>query len=163
MGDFSHRAATALLSSELLPVTIRMKLMRALGFEFADDACIWAGASLRSKKITIEPGVFINVGFFHDGFDYLHIRRNVRIGQFVRVLTATHDVGPSHQRGLIEVVGQPVEIQEGCWIGANSTILPGVVVAPGCVIGAGSIVLRSTEPNGVYAGNPARLVRLLEE
>ena len=45
------------------------------------------------------------------------------------------------------------------WIGDNSVILCGVDIAHGCVIGAGSIVTKSTEPYGVYVGNPARLLK----
>lgn len=46
-------------------------------------------------------------------------------------------------------------------IGSNSTILP-VEIADGCVIGAGSVVTRDCTVKGIYAGNPARLVRALD-
>ena len=44
-------------------------------------------------------------------------------------------------------------------VGAGSTIFPGVEIAEGCAIGAMSLVLKSTEPWGIYAGNPARLLK----
>ncbi|MEM0937208.1 MAG: acyltransferase [Pseudomonadota bacterium] len=44
-------------------------------------------------------------------------------------------------------------------VGTNSVILPGVEVAEGCAIGAMSLVTRSTEPWGIYAGCPARRLR----
>ncbi len=136
--------------------------MRALGFSISPKATIWAGANLRSKKVNIGHGVFINVGFYHDGYDQLEIEDNVRIGPFVRVLTATHDIGPSLQRGRIEVVGKPVCIKDGCWIGSGVTILPGVTIGRGCVIAANSVLFEDTEADGMYAGNPARRVRDLE-
>ena len=46
-------------------------------------------------------------------------------------------------------------------IGSNSTILP-VEIVSGCVIGAGSVVTRDCKTKGVYAGNPARLLRKLD-
>jgi maltose O-acetyltransferase len=159
MGDYAHRVITAFLGSELIPASIRIKLMRGIGFNISKDVCIWAGASFRSKNLKIGSGVFINVGFFYDGYDHFQIGNNVRIGQFVRILTATHDIGPSCQRGLIEVVGKPVTIKDGCWIGSGVTILPGVTIEHGCVVAANSVVLVTTEPNGLYAGNPARLIR----
>ena len=159
MSDYIYRITNVALASELLPVFLRTRAMRALGFNMSLEAAIWAGANLRSKKINIGPGVFINVGFYHDGYDTLTIEDNVRIGPFVRILTATHEIGPSHQRGQIEVVGKPVCIQHGSWIGAGVTILPGVTIGRGCVIAANSIVLKTTEPDGMYAGNPARRVR----
>lgn len=45
-------------------------------------------------------------------------------------------------------------------VGSNATILP-VSICDGVVIGAGSVVTRDIERRGVYAGNPARLIREL--
>ena len=162
MSDYGYRLTNAFLASELLPASVRTKAMRALGFSMSAKATIWAGANLRSKRVSIGQGVFINVGFYHDGYDALVIEDNVRIGPYVRILTATHDIGPSQQRGLIEVLGKPVCIRDGCWIGSGVTILPGVTVGRGCVIAANSVVFENTDADGMYAGNPARRVRDLE-
>lgn len=162
MGDYAFRILNAALGSELIPARVRNKLMRATGFEIAADTCIWAGANFRSRRVRTGTGVFINVGFYHDGYDSLVIGRNVRIGPFVRIITATHEIGSSEQRGLREVVGRPVRIGNACWICAGVTILPGVDVARGCVIGANSVVHASTRPDGLYVGNPARRVRELD-
>jgi acetyltransferase-like isoleucine patch superfamily enzyme len=45
-------------------------------------------------------------------------------------------------------------------IGSNATILP-VNICDGAVIGAGAVVTKSITVPGVYAGNPARLLRAL--
>ena len=55
---------------------------------------------------------------------------------------------------------KPIEIGNQVSIGSNSTILP-VKVCDGCVIGAGSVVTTDLTIKGVYAGNPARLIREL--
>ena len=53
-----------------------------------------------------------------------------------------------------------IEIGNDVWIGARVVVLPGVHIADGCVVGAGSVVTSSLgEPYGIYAGNPARLLR----
>lgn len=44
-------------------------------------------------------------------------------------------------------------------VGAGSIIFPGVNLAEGCSVGAMTLVNRSTEPWGIYAGNPARRVK----
>ena len=44
-------------------------------------------------------------------------------------------------------------------IGANSTILCGIKIEDGTMIGAGSVVVKPTEKNGVYFGNPAKFNR----
>ena len=53
----------------------------------------------------------------------------------------------------------PVKIGDGVWIGANATILPGVIVGDGCFIAAGALVTEDCEPDGFYAGVPARRIR----
>ena len=45
-------------------------------------------------------------------------------------------------------------------IGTNSTVLP-VTICDGVVIGAGSVVTKDITVAGIYAGNPARLLRKL--
>jgi acetyltransferase-like isoleucine patch superfamily enzyme len=57
---------------------------------------------------------------------------------------------------------RPTRIGNNVSIGSNATILPVEIVA-GTVIGAGSVVTRSISVRGVYAGNPARLLRTLQE
>lgn len=44
------------------------------------------------------------------------------------------------------------------WIGSGVTVLPGIRIGDGSIIGAGSVVTKSTEPFGVYVGNPAKLI-----
>ncbi len=56
-------------------------------------------------------------------------------------------------------LSKPTIVKNDVWIGTKVTLLPGVTVENGCVIGAGSVVTTSCEPYGVYAGNPARLIR----
>lgn len=162
MSDLFHRMFDHLISTEMVPVFLRMKLMRLRGYGVHKTSCVWSHHIIKSTKITLGDQSFINIGFFFDGADNLHIGNRVRIGQFVTVLTATHEIGPSEQRCTMEAVLKPVIIEDGCWIGANVTILPGVVIRRGCVIGAASLVTRSTEPDCLYIGNPARMVRALD-
>ncbi len=55
-----------------------------------------------------------------------------------------------------------VILENGCWIGANCTILPGVRIGKNTVVGAGSIVTKSFPPNVLVAGNPARIIKMLD-
>jgi carbonic anhydrase/acetyltransferase-like protein (isoleucine patch superfamily) len=52
----------------------------------------------------------------------------------------------------------PTIIGNNVSIGSNATILP-VKICDDVVIGAGSVVTKNIEFSGVYAGNPARLIR----
>ena len=54
----------------------------------------------------------------------------------------------------------PTLVENNVSIGSGSTILP-VKIVTGCVIGAGSVVTKDLSIKGIYAGNPARLLRKL--
>ena len=76
----------------------------------------------------------------------------------VGIITANHDLLNLD----IHLEAQDVTIGEGCWIGMNSVILPGVVLGPNTVVGAGSVVTKSfPEGFAVIAGAPAKLIRSL--
>lgn len=55
---------------------------------------------------------------------------------------------------------KPTHIHNHVSIGSNATILP-VYICEGAVIGAGAVVARDITQKGIYAGNPARLIRSL--
>ncbi len=51
----------------------------------------------------------------------------------------------------------------GASIGANATLLPGIVVGAGAMVGAGAVVTRNVPPNAVVVGNPARVARYVSD
>ena len=53
----------------------------------------------------------------------------------------------------------PVEIGDGCWLGINVVILPGVRIGRQCVIGANAVVADDIPDFSVAAGVPARVLR----
>ena len=56
----------------------------------------------------------------------------------------------------------PTRVRRGASIGSGATLLCGITVGENAVVGAGSVVTRDVEPNTVVAGNPARVLRILE-
>jgi acetyltransferase-like isoleucine patch superfamily enzyme len=52
-----------------------------------------------------------------------------------------------------------IVIEDDVWIGANSTVLPGVTVGKGSVIGAGSVVNRDVPQYSVAVGVPAKVIK----
>jgi len=98
------------------------------------------------------------------------------MGQFCHTSSYFAAVGSRHtlhhpstfavSRGPYAFLGEPADrvgdivIGNDVWFGMRVILLPGVRVADGCVVGAGSVVTANlTEPYGIYAGNPARLLR----
>jgi len=55
----------------------------------------------------------------------------------------------------------PVRLKKGCWVGANSVILPGVTIGKHAVVGANSVVRTSVPDFCVAVGSPAKIVKKL--
>lgn len=53
-------------------------------------------------------------------------------------------------------------IESGATIGANATILPGLVIGQGAMVAAGAVVTKDVPPYALVAGNPARFVRTIK-
>lgn len=58
---------------------------------------------------------------------------------------------------------KPIVIHDKAWIGFDATILKGVTVGEGAVVGAKSVVTRDVPPWSVVAGNPARVVKYIDQ
>lgn len=94
------------------------------------------------------------------GHGGLTIGNGVRIAAQTIIIPANH----SFERTDIYIYKQPetrlgIVIEDDVWIGAGAKILDGVKIAKGSVIAAGAVVNITTEPYGVYAGVPAKLIK----
>jgi acetyltransferase-like isoleucine patch superfamily enzyme len=57
----------------------------------------------------------------------------------------------------------PVKICDKVWIGFNVIILKGITIGEGAVVGAGSVVTKDVPPWTIVAGNPAQVIREIQE
>ncbi len=111
-------------------------------------------------NITIGEGSYLNFccHFVDDG--KIIIGKNVLFGPCVTIATVGHPIDPS-MRGYMYT--DPVIISDNCWIGANTTICPGVHIGKNSVIGAGSVVVHDIPSDSIAAGNPCKVIRPISE
>ena len=76
------------------------------------------------------------------------------IGPNVVLTNAKYPLSPGVKDSLVGPV-----IRRNAKIGANATLLPGVVIGEGALVGAGAVVVRDVPPGAVVVGNPARVIR----
>ena len=117
--------------------------------EIGEGCSIWFGAVLRGDVNSIRIGNRVNI---QDGtvLHTLYEKSTVEIGD---------DVSVGHN-----VTIHGAKICAGALIGMGSVVLDHAVVGEGAIVAAGSVVLSKTiiEPNSLYAGVPAKFVRLVD-
>ncbi|MFD8592868.1 sugar O-acetyltransferase [Streptomyces sp. NPDC059637] len=87
---------------------------------------------------------------------------DVLIGPRCQFYSSDHPFDAGMRRAMWEIA-QPITVGNSVWFGGGAIVLPGVTVGDGAIIGAGSVVTRDV-PAGVLAvGNPARVLREVEE
>lgn len=136
----------------------RVFLLRTFG------AKIGKGVVMNKPRINIKYPWKLEIGDFSwlgEGcwiynMDDVKIGSHVNIAQNVMLLTGNHNF----QMESFDVFTKPICVEDGVFVGASSTIAPGVKCGVNSIISVGSIVLKDTVPNGVYGGNPAQLVKM---
>jgi putative colanic acid biosynthesis acetyltransferase WcaF len=78
------------------------------------------------------------------------------VSQQAYLCSATHD----YEDPRFPLISFPISIGSYAWICARATVQPGVSVGDGAVLGLGAIATKDLEPWTVYAGIPARKVKL---
>lgn len=115
----------------------------------------------------IDIGGFVHIGAFSALFGRggITIASYANLSARVSVYTTNDDYSGAHLTNpmvLAEYTGvgiAPVSLRKHALIGAHSVILPGVCIAEGVAVGALSLVDRSLEAWGIYAGIPAKFVK----
>jgi acetyltransferase-like isoleucine patch superfamily enzyme len=101
------------------------------------------------NNVTIKCGVQL--------WDGVTLEDNVMIGPNA---TFTNDKHPRSKNPDWKL--ERVLVRKGASIGANATILPGLVIGEGALVGAGAVVTRDVPAKAVVVGNPAVILRMLE-
>jgi acetyltransferase-like isoleucine patch superfamily enzyme len=131
------------------------------GVSIREDNEIGNGVSIGTNSV-LEFGNRIGHGSrIHSGcfLEMTIIEEHVFVGPHVVFTDDPHPMGCPRYK---ECLGG-VTVRRLAKIGANCTLLPGVVIGKGSLIGAGSVVVKSIPDGVVAAGNPAAVLKNIEE
>jgi len=104
------------------------------------------------KGITIGEDTVVGDHAFLDGRAPLKIGNHVSIASQVLIYNSEHNV----HREDMEVVEEPVTIEDYAFIGPRAIILPGIKIGKGAVVAAAAVVTHDVPPGKVVGGVPAR-------
>ena len=152
---------SALLLDNRLSGRLRAGLLRLNGARVGRNCFVRGNLQLlEGFDLTLGDEVFINSGCCLDFAAPIRIGSRVQISFQVTLITGDHHFGP-HERRTGAFCPRAIVIEDGAWIGARSTILPGVRIGAGAVVGAGALVTKDVPPDTVVIGVPARVHRTL--
>jgi maltose O-acetyltransferase len=114
------------------------------------------------QNIHVGDHVYLNVLCTILDCNEVHIGHHVMIGPGVQIYTAAHHLQAETRIQGWEVA-KPIVIEDNVWLGGGAILLPGVRIGRNAVVGAGAVVPRSVPANTVVAGNPARVIREIEQ
>lgn len=128
------------------------------------------------KKIYMEPVINFDYGYnifvgenFYANFNCtfldvstIEMGDNCMFAPNVQLYTATHPLHPVKRNSGLEYA-KPIKIGNNVWLGGGVIVTPGVTLGDNVVVGAGSVVTKSFPDNVVIAGNPARIIKTVEE
>lgn len=125
-----------------------------------DDFCVLSGLVKIGKFVHVAPHCLIaggEKGITMEDFSGL--------AYFVQVFSQSDDysgatlTNPTVPKKFKNEKKESVHLGRHVIIGAGSIVFPGVNIAEGCSVGALTLVNRSTDPWGIYVGNPAKRVK----
>lgn len=142
----------------------------------AEISTCFGGSLIIGKKSEIHNGVIINTygGNISIGeqcsinpYTIIYGNGGVKIGESVRIASHCSIISFNHNYDLLDqdimyqgLSKKGIVIENNVWVGSGSRILDGVTIKSGCIIGAGSVVTKSTEKNCIYAGAPAKILKV---
>lgn len=120
-----------------------------------DNVSIGTGSDVE-HHVKIGDGVRIHSNVFIP--EYSEIHENAWLGPNVVLTNTLHPLCPKIKKCL-----KGPTIKKNAKIGANSTILPHVIIGENAFVAAGSVVTKDIEKNKVVAGNPAKVIKDVSE
>ena len=125
---------------------------------------IGASTFICKSEIIIEDDVTMAWGctvYDHNSHSiFWEERKNDTLKEYENLLSGKNSID---NKEWSNVKTSPIRICSKAWIGMNAIILKGVTIGEGAVVGAGSVVTKDVPPWTVVCGNPAKVVKYIED
>ena len=152
-----HFANALFLQNPLNPSSsLKIIILRLFGAKIGEGVVLKPSINVKYPW-NLEIGNYSWIGehAWLDSLAPIKIGSNACISQGVYFCTGNHDwTDPAF--GLVV---KPISIEDGAWVGARATVLPGVTVKSHSIVAAGAVIAKDTEAYGIYVGNPAAKVK----
>ncbi|MEY4330456.1 MAG: hypothetical protein RL609_1204 [Bacteroidota bacterium] len=160
-GSFLKRSlwflANALLLKSSHPFSfIRVMGLKIFGAHVGKGCVIRPGVNIKHPwLLSIGNNTWIGENTWIDNLTQVDIGSNVCLSQGVTLITGNH----RWDNESFDLTLHPIQIADGAWIGAKSTLLPGAQIENHAVIAAGSVVHHTIPAYEIWQGNPAVMIK----
>lgn len=117
----------------------------------------------KKPSIVIGNNCYIGFGFsaLASSKGHIYIGNDVLFASNVLITNENHGMNPESNIPYMnqELNAKNISIGNGCWIGENVCILPGVNIGEKSIIGAGAVVTKEIPPFSIAVGNPAKIIK----
>jgi len=139
------------------------KFINLYGCEIGDETKIGAFVEIQKNASVGKRCKISSHSFICEG---VTIEDNVFVGHNVAFINDSYPRATSEDSRLQTEADWHVEktvVKKGASVGSGCTILSNVTIGENALVGAGSVVTKDVPPNAIVAGNPARILRYIEQ
>ncbi len=127
--------------------------------------CVYVGPNVEIRnvnKLYIGNNVSIHRFSYIDALGEIHIGDNVSVAHNCSFVSFNHTwADPSLPIRDNPTIAAPIVLENDIWLGCGVRVVAGVRIFSRTVVAAGAVVVKSTQPAGLYAGVPAKLIKKL--
>jgi putative colanic acid biosynthesis acetyltransferase WcaF len=132
--------------------SVKVTMLRLFGARVGNGVVIKPHVRIKYPwRLIIGNHVWIGEDCWIDNLAQVTIGNSVCLSQGSFLLCGNHDFSKS----TFDLMIGEIVLEDGVWIGAKSTVCPGVVCSSHAVLAVGSVATKNLEPYSIYQGNPA--------
>jgi putative colanic acid biosynthesis acetyltransferase WcaF len=135
---------------------LRAITLKCFGAKLGAGCVLRPGINIKHPwLLTIGDNTWIGENTWIDNLTDVEIGSHVCLSQGVTIITGNH----RWDKETFDLTLHPIHIQDGVWIGAKATLLPGTAIETHAVIAAGSVIHQRIPAYEIWKGNPASFVK----
>ena len=138
---------------------LRVFVLRLFGARIGSGVVLKPGINIKYPwLLSIGDHSWIGEDVWIDNLAQITIGSDVCISQGAMLLCGNHN----YKSISFDLIVSPILLESGSWVGAQSTVCPGVTLGSHAILTVGSVAVSDLEPYGIYQGNPAAFVKTRE-
>lgn len=145
------------LMNPLNPISsVKVRLLRCFGAKIGKGVVIKPSVNIKYPwNLSIGDYTWIGENVWIDNLVQVTIGSNVCVSQGAMLLCGNHN----YKKSTFDLMVGKIVLENGCWVGAQSVVCPGVTLHSHAVLGVASVANKNLDAYTIYQGNPAQMVR----